>query len=55
MLIVSLWALRNLLGTIYDDEYIVLDAQKVPTNVLDSMAKRLVKVNRHIQKAFKSE
>ena len=41
--------------TIYDDEYVVLDAQRVPPNMLEAMAHRLVKVNRHIQKHFKSE
>ena len=38
--------------TIFEDDYIVLDSQKVPPNVLDSIDKRLHKVTRHLKRVY---
>lgn len=38
--------------TIFDDEYVILDSQKVPPNTLEQIQKRLMKVNRHFQRVF---
>jgi Ca2+-binding EF-hand superfamily protein len=38
--------------TIFEDEYIVLDSQKVPPNVLDVIDKRLHRVTRHLKRVF---
>ena len=41
--------------TLFDDDYLVLDSQKVPPNTLENIHKRLVKVNRHFQRLFQSQ
>jgi len=41
--------------TIFEDDYIVLDSQKVPTNVLDTIDKRLHKVTRHLRRHYGSD
>lgn len=41
--------------TIFEDNYIVLDSQKVPINMLDSIESRLVKVGRHLKRVFGNE
>ena len=41
--------------TIFEDEYIVLDSQKVPPNVLDQIENRMVKVGRLLRRNFVTE
>jgi hypothetical protein len=41
--------------TIFEDDYIVLDSQKVPTNVLDNIESRLQRVTRYLKRHFGSE
>lgn len=41
--------------TIFEDDYIVLDSQKVPPNVLDNIDKRLHKVTRHLKRVYGNE
>ena len=41
--------------TIFEDDYIVLDSQKVPPNVLDQIDQRLHKVTRHLKRAYGTE
>lgn len=41
--------------TIYEDDYIVLDSQKVPVNVLDQIENRLAKVGRFLKRSFLNE
>jgi uncharacterized protein YdcH (DUF465 family) len=41
--------------TIFEDNYIVLDSQKVPPNMLDQIDQRLHKVTRHLKRAFGTE
>lgn len=41
--------------TIFEDDYIVLDSQKIPPNMLDQIDKRLHKVTRHLKRMFSSE
>lgn len=38
--------------TIFEDEYIVLDSQKVPPNVLDQIEEKLVKVSRFLKRTY---
>ncbi len=45
----------NKAKTIFDDDYIVLDAQKVPPNTLEGIERRLIKVNRYFQRRFGDE
>ena len=41
--------------TIFEDEYIVLDSQKVPNNVLENIEQRLARVTRYLKRHFGSE
>jgi hypothetical protein len=41
--------------TIFEDNYIVLDSQKVPANVLETIETRLQKVTRHLKRVYGSE
>ena len=41
--------------TIFEDDYIVLDSQKVPTNVLDNIESRLQRVTRYLKRHFGTE
>ena len=41
--------------TIFEDDYIVLDSQKVPPNILDKIEIRLAKVSRFLKRSFGSE
>ena len=41
--------------TIFEDDYIVLDSQKVPNNVLESIEQRLSRVTRYLKRHFGSE
>jgi len=40
---------------IFNDEYIVVDARKVPQNQMEFIEKRLVKMNRIIKDKFKTQ
>lgn len=41
--------------TIFEDDYIVLDSQKVPNNVLENIEQRLSRVTRYLKRHFGSE
>ena len=38
--------------TIYDDDYIVLDQKKVPQNMIESIERKMIKINRKLVKQF---
>ena len=46
---------NKLSRTIFEDDYIVLDSQKVPTNVLEQIEVRLARVGRYLKRHFGSE
>jgi len=37
---------------IFEDEYVVLDQKKVPQNMIESIEKRTIKINRRLKKSF---
>lgn len=41
--------------TIFEDDYIVLDSQKVPNNVLENIESRLSRVTRYLKRHFGNE
>lgn len=41
--------------TIFEDDYVVLDSQKIPPNVLDQIESRMAKVGRYLKRHFGSE
>ena len=39
---------------VFNDDFTVLDSQKIPANKLDAVEKQMIKVNRHLQDKFKT-
>lgn len=42
-------------NSIFDDDYVVLDQKKVPQNMIESIEKKMIKINRKLVKQFGSK